>query len=133
VTPFYPSGFNAPNIISVAATDNRDQLVASSNFGQSSVDLGAPGRDIASTHPTQTYVFETGTSMSAAVVSGAAGLVLSGCPGLTTTQLRANLISGVDVVPALQSKTASGGRLNEIVAAVYSAQRWRIGSRRHQC
>jgi uncharacterized repeat protein (TIGR01451 family) len=112
VTPFYPSGFNAPNIISVAATDNRDQLVASSNFGQSSVDLGAPGRDIASTHPTQTYVFETGTSMSAAVVSGAAGLVLSGCPGLTTTQLRANLISGVDVVPALQSKTASGGRLN---------------------
>jgi hypothetical protein len=112
VTPFYPSGFNAPNIISVAATDNRDQLVSSSNFGPSSVDLGAPGRDIASTYPTQTYVFETGTSMSAAVVSGAAGLVLSGCPGLTTTQLRANLISGVDVVPSLQSRTASGGRLN---------------------
>src|SRR6185436_2469943 len=33
-------------------------------------------------------------------------------PGLTAIDLRATLLAGVDVVPALQSKTASGGRLN---------------------
>jgi len=111
-SPHFPANYNAPNIISVAATTNRDELEPASNYGASRVHLGAPGRDIASTRPVMTYVFETGTSMAAAMVSGAAGLVLSRCTGLTTTQLRANLISSVDPVLALQNKTSSGGRLN---------------------
>lgn len=51
VNPLYPAGFDLPNIISVAATDQRDNLASFSNFGKASVDLAAPGTDIVSTIP----------------------------------------------------------------------------------
>ena len=37
----------APNVVSVAATDNRDYLASFSNYGQGSVHLGAPGVNVA--------------------------------------------------------------------------------------
>jgi subtilisin family serine protease len=49
--PYYPSSFNLPNIISVAATDQDDNLTNFSNFGSVSVDVGAPGDNIYSTVP----------------------------------------------------------------------------------
>jgi subtilisin family serine protease len=48
-TPLYPSSYNLDNIISVAATDNNDQLTSFSNYGSNSVDVGAPGLNILST------------------------------------------------------------------------------------
>lgn len=45
----YPSDYDLDNIISVAATDNKDQLGSFSNYGSTSVDVGAPGVDIYST------------------------------------------------------------------------------------
>jgi serine protease len=110
-TPHYPSSYTAANIISVASTTNRDELYEFSNFGPVSVDLGAPGYNIGSTRSPMTYIFEGGTSMAAAMVSGAAGLVLSAC-NLSTGQLRALLFSSVDPVASLQGRTATGGRLN---------------------
>ena len=49
--PFYPSSYNLPNIISVAATDQDDTLTRYSNFGPISIDVGAPGDNIYSTVP----------------------------------------------------------------------------------
>jgi subtilisin family serine protease len=49
--PHYPAGYEVQNIISVAATDHNDDLASFSNYGTSSVDLGAPGVDILSTLP----------------------------------------------------------------------------------
>ncbi|MFA6184609.1 MAG: S8 family serine peptidase [Candidatus Shapirobacteria bacterium] len=49
ITPNYPSDYDLDNIISVAATDNNDQLASFSNYGTTSVDVGAPGVDIYST------------------------------------------------------------------------------------
>ena len=43
--PVYPANYDLPNIISVAATDERDQLADYSNYGVKSVDLAAPGGD----------------------------------------------------------------------------------------
>ncbi|TFG80468.1 MAG: hypothetical protein E4H23_02400 [Chrysiogenales bacterium] len=51
-TPFYPSGYDLPNIISVAATDSNDQLASFSNYGATTVDMAAPGVGILSTVPT---------------------------------------------------------------------------------
>ncbi|MBM4092639.1 MAG: hypothetical protein FJ276_24965, partial [Planctomycetes bacterium] len=48
-TPSYPDGYNLPGIIAVAATDNRDQMASFSNYGATTVDLGAPGVQILST------------------------------------------------------------------------------------
>ncbi len=51
----YPASYNLPNIISVAATDNRDNIASFSNYGEKSVDLGAPGVGIYSTIPQFIY------------------------------------------------------------------------------
>lgn len=53
--PSYPASYNLPNIISVAATDDDDNLASFSNYGATSVDLAAPGVDIYSTVPVFTY------------------------------------------------------------------------------
>jgi subtilisin family serine protease len=50
-TPQYPASYDAPNIISVAASDQFDNLTTFSNNGVNSVDLAAPGENILSTIP----------------------------------------------------------------------------------
>ena len=42
----YPASYDLPNIISVAATDQDDLLADFSNYGATSVDVGAPGTNI---------------------------------------------------------------------------------------
>ncbi|HEY8414787.1 MAG TPA: S8 family serine peptidase, partial [Thermaerobacter sp.] len=51
VAPFYPASYRLPNLMSVAAADNRGQLAGFSNYGPHTVDLAAPGQDILSTMP----------------------------------------------------------------------------------
>src|SRR2546426_2054430 len=111
VVPHYPSGFNAPNVVAVAATDNTDALPGFSNFGSTSVHLGAPGVDILSTTRNNTYSYFSGTSMATPHVSGAALLVLSKC-ALDTASLKTLLLNNVDPIPSLSGMTVTGGRLN---------------------
>lgn len=54
-TPMYPASYNLSNVISVAASDQNDNLASFSNYGQSSVHVCAPGVDIISTVPIFTY------------------------------------------------------------------------------
>jgi subtilisin family serine protease len=49
--PHYPSSFNSAHIISVAASDQDDNLASFSNYGAVSVDVAAPGTNIYSTVP----------------------------------------------------------------------------------
>lgn len=44
--PYYPAGYDSPNIISVAACDQRGQLAWFSNYGTVSIDVAAPGTRI---------------------------------------------------------------------------------------
>jgi len=110
--PSYPASYNLPNIIAVAATDRNDALASFSNYGATSVDLAAPGVDILSTTPNNTYSSFSGTSMAAPHVSGVAALAWSYAPGATYQQIRDALFAGVDPVPALIGRTVTGGRLN---------------------
>jgi len=110
--PRYPSNYDLPNVISVAATDNKDQLAYFSNYGVNTVDLGAPGVSILSTIPNNGYASNDGTSMATPHVAGAAALLLAENPSLTVTQLKQALLNSTDQVASLQGKTVSGGRLN---------------------
>jgi subtilisin family serine protease len=108
----YPSNYDLPNIVAVAATDNRDLLAGFSNFGEEQVDLGAPGVNITSTLPGNTYGSYSGTSMASPHVAGVAALLLAQQGSLTTIQLKNRLVFCGDLVPALENTTFSGRRLN---------------------
>ncbi|PYU14419.1 MAG: hypothetical protein DMG29_09685, partial [Acidobacteria bacterium] len=111
VIPHFPSSYNAPNVVAVAATDNTDSLAFFSNFGPASVHLGAPGMDVLSTTIGGNYAYFSGTSMATPHVSGAAVLVLSKC-ALNTASLKTLLLNNVDPIPSLAGRTVTGGRLN---------------------
>lgn len=110
-TPNYPSNYNAPNVVAVAATDNSDTLAFFSNFGATTVHLGAPGVDILSTTLNGTYSYFSGTSMATPHVSGAALLVLSQC-ALNSSALKTDILNNIDPIPSLAGITITGGRLN---------------------
>jgi hypothetical protein len=56
-TPHYPSSYDSNNIISVAATDQNDNLASFSNYGDGPVDIGAPGTNIYSTVPAKITIW----------------------------------------------------------------------------
>ena len=111
-SPTYPCAYVLPNVLCVAASDNRDQLAPFSNYGASSVDLAAPGVSIPSTWMGGGYSWASGTSMATPHVSGAAALLWSAAPSLQATDVAAAITGGVDQKPAFAGKTVSGGRLN---------------------
>jgi subtilisin family serine protease len=112
VTARYPSSYDLPNVIAVAGTDSADNVAGFSNYGATSVDLGAPGAGIYSTLPNNNYGSVSGTSMAAPQVTGAVALLAAARPGITVAQVRAAILGSVDVVPSLAGKVATGGRLN---------------------
>ena len=112
VVPQYPACYPLEQIVSVAATDSADGLASFSNYGAASVDLGAPGVSIYSTVPGGGFGWMSGTSMAAPHVAGAAALTLSLNPSLSTGELRRALLDGTDPVPALATRSVTGGRLN---------------------
>jgi subtilisin family serine protease len=119
--PDYPSSYDNPNVISVAATEHRDGLAWFSNIGRRTVDLGAPGLNIYSTWPGGSYQFLTGTSMAAPHVSGAAALVKAAFPNASDLGIKSLLLSTVDPNASLAGKTTTGGRLNVANAVTCNA------------
>jgi subtilisin family serine protease len=112
VTASYPAGYNLPNVISVAAIAQDGTKASWSNYGATSVDLGAPGVGIYSTLPDNTYGSYSGTSMAAPHVTGAVALYAATHPGAAVGSVRNALLGTVVATPALNGKTVTGGRLN---------------------
>ena len=112
LVPHFPSNFDVPNLISVAATNQADQISDFSHFGATSVDIGAPGEAILSTTPLNSFSIFDGTSMAAPQVSGAAALLWAQNPNLTVQQVRNLLMANGTVVTGFLDKILSGRRLN---------------------
>lgn len=108
----FPASYDIPGIISVAATDNKDALAGFSNYGAREVDLAAPGEQIYTTFNGGSYGYISGTSFSSPTVAGAVGLLKAHRPTASAVEIRQALIDSVDVLPSLQGRVVSGGRLN---------------------
>lgn len=121
--PHYPASYTLDNIISVASTTSGDLLSDFSNYGPTSVDLGAPGSSIMSTFPGNTYGTISGTSMATPHVSGVAGLILSLNSMLGCVEVKDIILTSVDAIPALTGKCVSQGRLNAF-KAVQNTPSW---------
>lgn len=120
VSPMYPAAYDLDVIVSVASTDRNDDLsvfaVGASNYGATTVDLGAPGSAILSTIPGNAYAAYSGTSMASPHVAGAAALLWSINPEITPLEMKTILMDSGDELTALDGKTVSGKRLNLVNA-----------------
>jgi subtilisin family serine protease len=110
-TPFYPAGYT--DVISVAATTEADVRYEWSNYGEW-VRVAAPGCNPAPRRGG--YIEFCGTSSSAALVAGIAGLALSVNPSASKSDLEQAISSNGAAVPGV----ARFGRVNapQVMSAV---------------
>ncbi len=108
----YPSNYPNANVIAVAAITSGGALASFSNYGASSVDLGAPGQGIWSTTAYNLYESYSGTSMATPHVTGAVALYASTHPGQTAAQIKAAILGATIPTTSLKNKCVTGGRLN---------------------
>jgi subtilisin family serine protease len=112
----YPAASPQANILTVAAIDQAGRLASFSNYGSTSVDIAAPGKNIISTVPGG-FGSSGGTSMAAPHVSGVAALVLSVLSGTPSpSALRARLLSTGQPLASTVGKTVSGRLVNALRA-----------------
>ena len=110
--PFYPASFDAPNIIAVASSTDKDARSSFSNWGKDSVHVAAPGSRIKSALPDNRYGNKSGTSMAAPHVAGAAALFLSLNPGASHRLVKQRILETVTPLDAWEDLVQTGGRLN---------------------
>jgi len=112
VSPMYPAAYDADNIIVIAASDQFDKRALFSNYGVNGVDVAAPGVNIYSTLPGNTYGYAAGTSMATPHVAGAAALYAAHFPNSSVAQRKRALMAYADIKENLRGKVASSGRVN---------------------
>jgi subtilisin family serine protease len=113
----YPAAY--AEVVSVAATDNRDQRASFSN-ANADVEVAAPGVNVLSSYNSSdtSYTTLSGTSMATPHVSGVAAVIFDRNPALTAAQARAKLDASVDAKGAAGRDTSYGfGRVNLVKAA----------------
>jgi len=122
-TASYPSGYTSANIIAVASITSSGALSSFSQYGATTVDIGAPGSAIWSTVPVAVgkgknatvgsgYASYNGTSMATPHVTGAVALYASLNPGASAATIKNAIMSSATATPSLNGKVVSNGRLN---------------------
>ncbi|HEY7767676.1 S8 family peptidase [Longimicrobium sp.] len=99
-------------VLAVASITNAGARSNFSNYGATTVDIGAPGSGIYSSLPYNTYGSYSGTSMATPHVSGAAALYASTHAGASAASIRSAILSSAVPTASLSGKTVTGGRLN---------------------
>ena len=106
------AGYDA--VIAVASITSTGARAMSSNYGTTTVDLGAPGSAVWSTAPNDGYRSLSGTSMATAHVTGAAALYASLNPLAPASDIKSALLASAVATPtaSLTDITVTNGRLD---------------------
>ncbi len=104
------TGFDAA--IGVAAITSTGGRAGYSNWGDETIELGAPGSSILSTLPGTGYGWKSGTSMATPHVAGAIALYAAADPDASAAEIRAALLDSVAPTGSLSGFTMTGGRLD---------------------
>jgi thermitase len=114
---YYPADYQLSNIISVTAVNREEnKVLASSNYGVRTVDLAAPGENIYSSLPGNTFGMMTGTSQATAFVTGVATLVMAHNREFTAKDVKKYILRTGDEYATLLSKTGTAKLLNSYKA-----------------
>jgi hypothetical protein len=137
--PVYPACFQGSRgeniVISVASTDALDQKTAFSSYGHNCVDISAPGISFFSTYfydlkndtKKEYDGYWSGTSMSAALVSGSLAFIKSVNPKLSHSEILDVLLKSSDNINALNpnySDQLGSGRINLRSAVNWASEKW---------
>lgn len=106
--PTYPATYDVPNVVSVAALDNRGRIASFSNYGKTKVHIAAPGVNVLSTVLGTKYDSYSGTSMAAPHVSGVAVLLAAAEPNLTGVELKERMMKTAVPLDTLRGKSVAG-------------------------
>ena len=115
-TPYYPASFGSRDLIAVASTDNFDQLTTWSDYGRRNITVAAPGDNIRTTQVGGGYFTVSGTSASAPLVTGVAGLLKSLSPSLQSHNVVKAITESVRRVESLSGKVSAGGVIDATAA-----------------
>jgi thermitase len=113
----YPAAY--AEVVSVAATDNKDQRASFSN-ANADVEVAAPGVDVLSSYNGSNSDYETlsGTSMATPHVAGVGAIIRDRNPAFTAAQARSKLDASVDDLGTAGRDQQFGfGRVNLVKAA----------------
>ena len=116
--PLFPAADR--NVIAVTSTDLHDQLPAFANRGPY-VAVAAPGVDLMLLAPNGTLQFSSGTSFSAAYVSGTVALMLERKPGLAPDALRQALTASAHRLSAAPGSNGLGDQTGGGLVDAYQA------------
>jgi thermitase len=119
---YYPASYGLSNIITVAAHDQRNKIISSSNWGEKSVDIVAPGLRIRSAIPGNGAGYMTGTSQATAFVTGVAALIKSQFSKLNFQQIKNVIISSSKKLTQFRGKILSEGKLDAAAAIAKAGQ-----------
>ena len=115
-TLYYPASYTSANIISVAAITSTGGKSSFSNYGATTVDIGAPGSSIISTVPAKNlssaYASYSGTSMATPHVTGGAALYAASNPSASAAAIKLAILNSAVPTSSLNGKCVTGGRLN---------------------
>lgn len=108
----YPASFPNTNLMVVGSTTSSGRMSWFSNYGQTNVDLAAPGSGVYSTTPGNRYGNMSGTSMASPTAAGIAAEVWSRHPQLTAEELKETLMRTVTKSRRIRRAMASQGRID---------------------
>ena len=109
---YYPADYGLSNIISVTAIDPSTEVLSSSNYGTETVDIAAPGQNILSTLPGNSYGYMTGTSQATAFVTGGAVLTMAHKENISAEDVKKYILSTGDSESSLLAKCRTSKQLN---------------------